>query len=76
MKQGDVGSMITDQQLRTVEAACFEATARGAKALTAAERVPEVPGPFFPPTVLTNVNHDMDVMREEDVWSGASDYDF
>jgi len=64
-KQGDVGSMITDQQLRTVERHVYEATARGAKALTGGERVPEVPGPFFPPTVLTNVNHDMDVMREE-----------
>src|SRR6185295_9110184 len=64
-KQGDVGSMITDQQLRTVERHVYEATARGAKALTGGVRVPVVPGPFFPPTVLTNVNHDMDVMREE-----------
>jgi succinate-semialdehyde dehydrogenase/glutarate-semialdehyde dehydrogenase len=64
-KQADVGSMISEQQLRTVERHVYEATAHGATALTGGERVPEVPGPFFPPTVLTNVNHEMEVMREE-----------
>src|SRR5205823_7232013 len=29
------------------------------------ERIPEVAGPFFPPTVLTNVTQDMEIMREE-----------
>lgn len=64
-KQGDIGSMTSEQQLRTVERHVYEATARGATALTGGERVPDTPGPFFPPTVLTNVNHDMDVMTEE-----------
>jgi succinate-semialdehyde dehydrogenase/glutarate-semialdehyde dehydrogenase len=64
-KQGDVGSMISEQQLRVVERHVYEATARGAVALTGGERVPDVAGPFFPPTVLTNVDHGMDVMREE-----------
>lgn len=64
-KQGDLGSMISEQQLRVVERHVYEATARGAVALTGGERVPDVPGPFFPPTVLTNVNHEMEIMREE-----------
>jgi succinate-semialdehyde dehydrogenase/glutarate-semialdehyde dehydrogenase len=64
-KQSDLGSMTSEQQLRTVERHVYEATARGAVALTGGERIPDVPGPFFPPTVLTNVDHDMDVMREE-----------
>ncbi|MFY9619359.1 MAG: aldehyde dehydrogenase family protein [Pyrinomonadaceae bacterium] len=64
-KQGDVGPMISEQQLRVVERHVYEATARGATALTGGERVPNVPGPFFPPTVLTNVNHEMEIMREE-----------
>lgn len=64
-KQGDVGPMISEAQLRTVERHVYEATARGAKALTGGERIPDVPAPFFPPTVLTNVDHSMDVMREE-----------
>lgn len=61
----DLGSMISEQQLRVVERHVYEATARGAVALTGGERVPDVPGPFFPPTVLTNVNHEMEIMREE-----------
>ena len=61
----DVGSMSSEQQLRTVERHVYEATARGAVALTGGERTPDTAGPFFPPTVLTNVNHEMDVMREE-----------
>jgi len=61
----DIGSMSSEQQLRTVERHVYEATARGAIALTGGERIPDTAGPFFPPTVLTNVNHEMDVMREE-----------
>jgi len=64
-KQGDLGSMSSEQQLRVVERHVYEATARGATALTGGERVPDVPGPFFPPTVLTNVDHEMEIMREE-----------
>ena len=61
----DIGPMSSEQQLRTVERHVYEATARGAKALTGGERTPDTPGPFFPPTVLTNVDHEMAVMREE-----------
>jgi len=61
----DIGSMTSEQQLRTVERHVHEATARGAIALTGGERVAGASGPGFKPTVLTNVNHEMDVMREE-----------
>ena len=61
----DIGSMSSEQQLRTVERHVYEATGRGAKALTGGERTPDTAGPFFPPTVLTHVNHEMAVMREE-----------
>jgi succinate-semialdehyde dehydrogenase/glutarate-semialdehyde dehydrogenase len=61
----DVGSMTSERQLRIVERHVYEATARGAIALTGGRRVPDAPGPFFEPTVLTNVDHTMDVMREE-----------
>src|SRR5262249_8242629 len=64
-KQGDLGPMSSEQQLRTVERHVYEATAHGAIALTGGERTSDAAGPFFPPTVLTNVNHEMDVMREE-----------
>ena len=61
----DIGSMSSERQLRIVERHVYEATANGAIALTGGERVHEASGPFYQPTVLTNVNHDMEVMREE-----------
>jgi len=64
-KNSDVGAMTSERQFRIVERHVYEATARGAVALTGGERVPNAPGPFFEPTVLTHVNHEMDVMREE-----------
>lgn len=64
-KQADLGSMSSEQQLRVVERHVYEATAHGATVLTGGERISDVSGPFFPPTVLTNVNHEMEIMREE-----------
>ena len=64
-RNSDIGAMTSERQLRIVERHVYEATARGAVALTGGERVADVPGSFFEPTVLTNVDHDMDVMREE-----------
>ena len=64
-KHGDLGPMSSEQQLRIVERHVYEATAHGAVAVAGGERTPDTSGPFFPPTVLTNVNHEMAVMREE-----------
>ena len=61
----DIGSMSSERQLRIVERHVYEATANGATALTGGERVSGEAGPFYQPTVLTNVNHGMEVMREE-----------
>ncbi len=64
-RNSDIGAMTSERQLRIVERHVYEATARGAIALTGGQRVADAPGPFFEPTVLTNVDHDMEVMREE-----------
>jgi succinate-semialdehyde dehydrogenase/glutarate-semialdehyde dehydrogenase len=64
-KSIDLGSMSSERQLRTVELHVNQALANGANALTGGERLRDVAGAFYPPTVLTNVNHEMDVMREE-----------
>jgi succinate-semialdehyde dehydrogenase/glutarate-semialdehyde dehydrogenase len=61
----DIGPMSSEQQLRVVERHVYDATGRGAVPMTGGERTPDVPGPFFPPTVLTNVNHEMQIMQEE-----------
>jgi len=41
-----------------------DALAKGARVLTGGHRI-DRPGNWFEPTVLVNVNHEMDVMREE-----------
>ena len=60
----DVGAMTTEQQLRIVEDHVVDAVGRGARVLTGGARLPG-PGRFYPPTVLTNVDHSMRVMRDE-----------
>ncbi|MFS8087154.1 MAG: aldehyde dehydrogenase family protein, partial [Acidobacteriota bacterium] len=64
-KNTDVGSMTSEHQLRLVERHVEEAIDKGATALTGGRRMPGSSGAFFEPTVLINVDHDMDIMREE-----------
>jgi len=61
----DLGPMSTERQLSIVERHVNQAINNGATALTGGERLRDVAGPFYPPTILTNVTHEMDVMREE-----------
>ena len=64
-KDIDVGSMTSERQLLTVETHVDEAVDKGATVETGGSRTEDSSGAFFEPTVLTNVNHDMTVMREE-----------
>ena len=61
----DIGSMTSERQLLAVQRHVDEAIDKGAKALTGADRLSDSRAPFFAPTVLVNVNHEMDVMRDE-----------
>jgi succinate-semialdehyde dehydrogenase/glutarate-semialdehyde dehydrogenase len=61
----DVGSMTSERQLLLVQRHIEEAIDKGATVLTGGARMPDATGPFFQPTVLIRVNHDMDLMREE-----------
>lgn len=61
----DVGPMIHERQLRTVEQQIEEARTLGARVLTGGTRLPELGPNFFAPTVLAGVNHRMQIMREE-----------
>jgi len=64
-QNADLGPMSSERQLGIVERHVNQALNLGAIALTGGERLRDVAGPFYPPTVLTNVTHQMDVMREE-----------
>lgn len=61
----DIGSMVQERQVQIVERHVKEAEAKGAKILTGGDRPANLTGPFYEPTVLTDVNSTMDIMREE-----------
>ncbi|HLL75106.1 MAG TPA: aldehyde dehydrogenase family protein, partial [Pyrinomonadaceae bacterium] len=60
----DVGAMSSERQREIVEEHLRDAVARGARVLAGGGRGRET-GYFMQPTVLTNVDHTMEVMREE-----------
>ncbi len=61
----DIGSMSNERQLAIVSEHVENARAAGAKILTGGRRAANLPGWFYEPTVLTNVNHRMTIMRDE-----------
>jgi succinate-semialdehyde dehydrogenase/glutarate-semialdehyde dehydrogenase len=61
----DVGAIIRAEQLDVIEAHVRDAIERGARLLAGGRRNPACSGLFYEPTVLTDVTHEMDVMREE-----------
>jgi acyl-CoA reductase-like NAD-dependent aldehyde dehydrogenase len=61
---GDIGAMTFPPQVEIVERHVADAREKGATVLTGGERI-DRPGLWYPPTVLVDVDHTMDVMREE-----------
>ena len=61
----DIGAMSSERQLRIVDEHVQDAVKHGANALTGGGRAAGFAGSFYEPTVLTNVDHSMEVMREE-----------
>ena len=59
----DVGAMANEQQLAIVSRHVDDAVSKGAKVLAGGK--PSDKGLFYPPTVLVDVDHGMDCMREE-----------
>lgn len=61
----DIGSMTTKKQLDTVKAHLDDALKKGAKIYAQSDNMGDSDGLFIPCYVLTNVNHDMLIMKEE-----------
>ncbi|MEP6636756.1 MAG: aldehyde dehydrogenase family protein [Acidobacteriota bacterium] len=64
----DIGAMTSERQLQIVEDHVSDAVQHGARVVSGGERLhidgnPD--GYFYPPTVLTNVDHRMAIMRDE-----------
>jgi acyl-CoA reductase-like NAD-dependent aldehyde dehydrogenase len=59
-----IGAITRAPQLAVLDAQVADAKAKGAMLLCGGHRLPE-PGNWYAPTVLTNVDHTMELMREE-----------
>ncbi|MEI8030524.1 MAG: aldehyde dehydrogenase family protein [Comamonadaceae bacterium] len=59
-----IGAITRAPQLEVLEGQVADAKAKGASLLAGGTRLPG-PGNWFAPTVFTNVNHNMELMREE-----------
>src|SRR5689334_13332135 len=61
----DVGAMTNEQQLEIVEDHVSDAVERGARVRAGGHRLDNGGGWFHQPTVMTNVDHSMKLMRDE-----------
>jgi len=61
----DVGAIFWPRQLEIIEDHMADARERGAKVHTGGRRNPSLEGLYYEPTVLTDVTHEMKIMREE-----------
>jgi succinate-semialdehyde dehydrogenase/glutarate-semialdehyde dehydrogenase len=60
-----VGPLISETAVRDMEGQVARAVEQGAEVLIGGRRPPALNGHFFEPTVLANVTHDMDLIRQE-----------
>lgn len=61
----DVGAVFWDRQLDIIESHVADARAKGAVVRAGGRRNPALKGLFFEPTVLTDVDHGMEIMTAE-----------
>jgi acyl-CoA reductase-like NAD-dependent aldehyde dehydrogenase len=61
----DLGAMTSERQLHTIAAQVDEAVGKGAKVLVGGRRHAGLPGYYYEPTVLVDVDHSMSIMTEE-----------
>jgi acyl-CoA reductase-like NAD-dependent aldehyde dehydrogenase len=61
----DIGPVIHERQLQIVSRHVQDAVARGSRVLAGGKPASDLGPNFFSPTILADVTHDMEVMREE-----------
>lgn len=61
----DIGPMIHERQLSIVQSHVEDAIARGARLLAGGKALSQLGPNFFAPTILADVDHSMQIMREE-----------
>ncbi len=65
MDRSDIGPMIWAPQAELIERHVQDAVARGATVVSGGNRVDTEHGTYFEPTLMENVDHSMDLMRDE-----------
>ena len=63
--KGDVGPTFWDKQIDIIEDHVNDAIAKGATVLAGGKRNPAFAGLYFEPTVMTEVTHEMKIMKDE-----------
>ena len=58
----DIGAVFWDRQMSIIEAHVEDARAKGAVIHTGGRRNPDLPGLYYEPTVITEVDNSMDIM--------------
>ncbi len=61
----DLGPLVSEKQLLTIEDQVADALKKGAKIITGGKRPAGVKGAYYEPTILTNISFDMKVWKEE-----------
>src|SRR6266853_2699131 len=61
----EVGPLIHQRQLRSVESQVEDARTQGAHVLVGGKRLREIGSNYYAPTLLADVTHEMRIMREE-----------
>ena len=61
----DIGAVFWDRQMAIIEAHVEDARAKGANVLMGGRRNPDLPGLYYEPTVITDVDNRMDIMLLE-----------
>jgi aldehyde dehydrogenase (NAD+)/succinate-semialdehyde dehydrogenase/glutarate-semialdehyde dehydrogenase len=61
----NIGSLTNERELLRAEAQVQDAVSKGAQLIYGGKRRPEIGPLFYEPAILTNVNHSMNVMKEE-----------
>jgi succinate-semialdehyde dehydrogenase/glutarate-semialdehyde dehydrogenase len=64
-EESDIGAIFWDRQLDIIESHVNDAVEKGARVRVGGRRNPDLAGLYFEPTVVTDVTHDMDLMRHE-----------
>ncbi|MBI5127513.1 aldehyde dehydrogenase [Candidatus Roizmanbacteria bacterium] len=64
-EETDIGSLVAKRQLELLESQVKDAVEKGAKIITGGKKPGRLKGAYFLPTILTNINQEMRVWREE-----------